>query len=296
MQRKTQNRYIKNTIEFKRKKMHPLKSRSTRSFFFALSFLIFLFLLSLLHSFPSITYAQEPSSSSSFTPSLAGTAPVPLEGDEGVVFVSQSVDITVSRAIDGQYWADVQAAVRLHNTSVLTPADLKFGWPGWGGDNLRFDLIELSDFKPIKDGEILTTTIESRPTSWDGEEKESRWVVSQITMEPDKRQRIYFDWRQPLGKETLLTYSFALQPAKTWEGLVGSARITLKFPEFTNPESIISASPVNYTFTGDKIEWQMIDQERLSTQGSLLLRPTFGRKSKMLVRSVQLTPFRRIYG
>ncbi len=260
MQRKIQNRYIKNTIEFKSEKIDTLESRSTRPFFFALSFLTFLFLLFLLHSFPSITYAQEPSLSTP-APSLAGTAPVPLEGDEDVVFVSQSVDITVSRAIDGQYWADVQAAVRLHNTSALTPADLKFGWPGWGGDNLRFDLIELADFKPIKDGEPLTTTIESRPTSWDGEEKESRWVVSQITMEPDKRQRIYFDWRQPIGKESLLTYSFALQPAKTWEGLVGSARITLKFSEFTNPESLISVSPVNYTFTGDKIEWLMIDQE-----------------------------------
>lgn len=226
--------------------------------FFALSFLTLFSLLFLLHSFPFTTYAQEESLSSS---SIAGTAPVPLEGDEHVVFVSQSVDATLSRRADGHYWVDAQGAVRLHNTSPLTQANLKFGWPGWAGENLRFDLIELSEFKPIKDGQTLTTTIESRPTRWGVEEKESRWVISEITIEPDKRQRIYFDWRQTLGKDTLLTYSFALRPAQLWQGRVGSTRITLDFGQFTTPESIVSANPLNYTFTGDKIEWIIVDDE-----------------------------------
>ena len=222
---------------------------------FGISFFALLFLLFSLSPFPSTTYAQEEESL------VAGTAPVPLEGDEDVVFVSQSVDATVSRSPDGQYWVDAQGAVRLHNTNPLTPTYLKFGWPGWPGDNLRFDLIELADFKPVKDGKPLTTTIESRPTTWAAEEKESRWVISEITIEPDKRDRIYFDWRQPLANESLLTYSFALKPAQAWSGSVGSTRITLNFPQFTSPESIVAATPLNYTFTGDKIEWLIIDQE-----------------------------------
>ena len=204
---------------------------------------------------------------------MVGTSPAPLSGDRNVVFISQAVDATLSRAADGLYWVDAQGAVRLHNTDHFNVANVKLGWPGWPGDNLRFDLNQLSDFAPIKDGVPIETYIEPQLTNWGGEEKESNWLVSQITIQPDKRERIYFRWRQPLGSDILLTYSFGLQPAGAWQGDVGSTRITLNLPNFTSQERIVQAQPANYTFTGDKIEWILVDQDPTINPSVTLIAP-----------------------
>ncbi|MGH2543815.1 MAG: hypothetical protein ACRDIB_13510, partial [Ardenticatenaceae bacterium] len=192
---------------------------------------------------------------------VAGAAPAPVAGTDAIVFVSQAVEARLYRADDGSYRADATGAVRLHNTDRFDVATITLGWPGWPGGELRFDPAKLTGFSATKGGQPLPTQVQSRPTSWGGEARESEWLVAQTTIDRDARERILFAWSQPLGQGPLLTYSFGLIPASAWSGPVGSARVTLELPQVASQEIIVAAEPADYTFLGERIEWILVELE-----------------------------------
>ena len=61
-------------------------------------------------------------------------------------FVSQAVDATLTRAADGSYTVSNEAAIRLNNTNRFGGTSVTFGFPGWGGGDLRFNPAELPGF------------------------------------------------------------------------------------------------------------------------------------------------------
>lgn len=230
--------------------------------------LLWLFLIILALSAPPETSAQEPNL-------VVGSSPAPLNGAQEVVFISQAVDASLYRTEDGLYWVRGAGIVRLHNTNEFNRANLKFGWPGWLGGNLRFNRTELLDFSPTKGGQPLPIREETITTTWFGQQRDVSWVVTQTSIEPDTRERIFFNWSQPIGSDILLTYSFGLLPAGSWLGTVGSTRITLKLPNFANEEMIVQATPNNYTFTGHQFEWILVDQEPTVNPSVTFIAPHF---------------------
>src|SRR5688500_5241122 len=60
---------------------------------------------------------------------LAGVAPAPVSGADGVEFVSQAVDAVLSQNADGSYAVSNEAAIRLYNTN-RSAASVTFGFPG----------------------------------------------------------------------------------------------------------------------------------------------------------------------
>lgn len=202
-----------------------------------------------------------------------GTAPAPLSGAGTVEFVSQSVDAALNRTEDGLYWADVEGSVRLNNTDRFRYATVTLGWPGWPGGDLRFDPNDLPGFAPTRGGARLGSELRTYPTTWAGETRDSNWLVTQTSIAPNTRDRLTVAWRQPLGPGPLLTYSFGLLPAGSWAGVVGSARVTLNLPTFASEEIILHAEPMSYTFTGNKIEWFVVEEEPVTNPTVTLIAP-----------------------
>ncbi|HEX8682446.1 MAG TPA: hypothetical protein VF707_09040 [Ardenticatenaceae bacterium] len=215
-------------------------------------FLLLFFLALLLRPLPG--RAQEETL-------ITGVSPAPIAGADSVTFVSQSVDATLRRTGDGTYVVNAAGAVRLNNTDRFNDATVTLGWPGWPGGNLEFAANQLSGFAPRQGDALLGARTESRPITWRGEQREVLWLVTDVSIPRDTRERILFDWTQPLGEGPLLTYTFGLLPAGAWTGPVGSARVTLILPEFATSEMIVSAEPGDYTFLGDTIEWLWVDEE-----------------------------------
>jgi hypothetical protein len=224
------------------------QSKTALSFFLLLLFLLL----------PSRTEAQEPQI-------LGGVAPAPISGAGDVQFVSQAVDATLTRAADGSYSVSNEAAIRLNNTNRFGAASVTFGFPGWGGGDIRFNPAELPGFAPYTDNGALGSQMQVLPTTFFGASQESTWQVTSVNIPSDTRIRLYTDWQQSLGSGPLLTYAFGLVPASAWAGNMGSARITLQLPFVISEEAIISAAPTDgedtYTFQGDAIEWLLVDTE-----------------------------------
>ncbi len=192
---------------------------------------------------------------------LVGVSPAPVAGSDAVRFISQAVDARLYRAEDGSYRVAAEGAVRLHNTDRFNVAAITLGWPGWGGGDTRFDPAALPPFAPRQGEQPLATRLETRPTSFDGQTRDTVWLVAEASIAPDSRERFLFEWNQPIGEGPLLTYSFGLLPASAWAGPVGSARVTLQLPGVVSEEVIIRAEPDSYTFTGDSIEWIWVEEE-----------------------------------
>ena len=165
-------------------------------------FFLLLFLLALLLG-PSPSRAQEETL-------ITGVSPAPIAGADNVTFVSQSVDATLRRDADGTYVVNAEGAVRLNNTDRFNDAIVTLGWPGWPGGNLQFAANQLPGFAPRQADALLGARTESRPITWRGEQREVPWLVADLSIPRDTRERILFDWTQPLGEGPLLTYAFGL--------------------------------------------------------------------------------------
>lgn len=217
---------------------------------------LFLLLLFVLLAQPHTGRAQGPEGEL-----LTGTAPAPLSGAGSVVFISQAVDATLQRGEDGQYRVAAESVIRLHNSNRRGGTTVTLGWPGWAGDNLRFDAAQLPAFSLRNNQGRLNSYTQEVTTSWQGSERQSNWLVTQTFIGADARERLFVDWQQPLGAGPLLTYSFGALPSGAWPGAVGSLRVTLALPDYASSEIIVSAVPTDYTFSGTELEWLLVEQE-----------------------------------
>lgn len=191
----------------------------------------------------------------------AGTAPAPLANTGTIVMVSQTVDASIFTTDDGATVADVSASTRLHNTSKTQTVDATFGWPSWAGGTTIFTPDGLSNFTLTRAGQPLEMSQRDVDTTWNGETRTVTWWQTQQSLGRDERVSFQSSWDQSLGTGPLVTFRFGLLPAGNWPSTIGSTRVTVDLPSFTQAEQIVTARPAEFDFDGERVEWVLTEFE-----------------------------------
>lgn len=249
------------------------------SFSFLLRFVIILVALTLPLA---TTRAQE-------TPA-AGTAPAPLANTGTVVMVSQTVDASIVTTDAGVTVADVSASTRLHNTSKTQAVEATLGWPSWAGGNTLFTPDGLSNFTLTRAGEPLQLSQDEFNTTWNGETRTVPWWQTAQPIGRDERVSFQSSWVQSLGNGPLVTFRFGLLPAGNWSSTVGSTRVTIDLPSFTQAEQIVTAQPAKYDFDGERVEWVLTEFEPVQNIQLTLIAPPLWNELQGLRDRVANTP------
>ncbi|MBI4788489.1 MAG: hypothetical protein HY782_15770 [Chloroflexi bacterium] len=83
-----------------------------------------------------------------------------------------------------------------------------------------------------------------------------------------------FDFVQDLGESALPRFSYGMLTATAWKGSVGSARLTLRFPDTTTLDQIVAYDPPNTTFDGQELTWRFTGREPVANPTLTFMRPS----------------------
>ncbi len=225
-------------------------------------------------AFASILYAAAPARAQSPAPVIIPIALVPAQHDAPLELVALTLDADISES-GGHTLISGFSTFKVHNTDRLNDLQVPVGFPGWAGDPYAFDPARLSSFVVSVDGQKVKTLNPSRAElKIGGTVRTIDWYTFTLSIAGDEKKTVRFDFDQDLGDGALPRFVYGLVPSAEWKGSIGSARLTLRFPEMTTLDQIVSADPPNPEFDGTGVTWRFTNHEPLVNPSLTIVRPS----------------------
>lgn len=178
----------------------------------------------------------------------------PVEADSPIELVALTYDADI-REFNGHTILTGTVTFKLHNTERLIDLQTPIGFPSWAGDPYSFDPARLDVFLGNLDGKKVTLTPSRADLKLGNTLRNVDWYTFTLPIAGDEKRTVEFDFQQDLGESTTPRITFGLVPANNWKGNIGSARLSIKFPEQTTLEQIIAYDPPNPAFDGTSLTW-----------------------------------------
>lgn len=214
----------------------------------------------------------------------------PLQRDTPLELVALTLDAEISES-GGHTLVSGNSTFKIHNTDRLDDLQVPVGFPSWAGDPYTFDPAQLASFTVSVDGQKIKTLNPARADLKIGDVVRTvDWYTFTLSIAGDEKKTVRFDFEQDLGDGALPRFAYGLVPAANWKGSIGSARLTLQFPEMTTLGQIVTADPVNPAFDGTSVTWLFLNHEPPANPALTFLRPSAWDDLNANRRAVQQNP------
>jgi tetratricopeptide (TPR) repeat protein len=197
----------------------------------------------------------------------------PVQRNGPVALVALTLDANISES-NGHTIIAGNSTFKLHNTDVMNDLQLPVGFPAWAGDPYVFDPTRLDSF---------SVSIDGRKTSLNPSRAELRignavrtvdWYTFTLPIGANEKRTVRYDFQQDLGDAPLARFVYGIIPAVGFKGSIGSARLTLRFPDQTSLEQIVGHDPANASFDGQTLNWLVLNHEPPTNPNLTILRPS----------------------
>ncbi len=240
--------------------------------------------LVLLCAIASPVYAQAPA------PIVVPVALAPLQRDTPIELTALTLDADIL-TVQGRTIISGTSTFKLHNTDRLNDWQGAVGFPAWAGDPYAFDPARLDAFTVSVDGVKVKTLTPARADLKIGASTRAvEWYTFTLTLEGDEKKIVRYDFRQDLGDDALVRFTYGLLPAANWKGNIGSARLTLNLPDSTTLEQIIAYDPPDPEFDGKSLTWRHISKLPTANPTLTFLSPPIWNEWLAKRREVQTNP------
>ncbi len=224
------------------------------------------------------------------TPIFVPIALAPTQSNTPVELVALTLDAEITENA-GRTLISGNTTFKLHNTDRLNDLQVSAGFPAWAGDPYTFDPARLGSFIVSIDGTRVRTLTPARADLKIGTIVRSvDWYTFTLPLGGDEKKTVRYDFVQDLGDALMPRFVFGMFPAVNWKGAIGSARITLKFPNTTTLEQIIAYDPPNPDFDGQSLTWRFTTKEPPANPALTFLRPSVWDDLNAKRRAAQQNP------
>lgn len=230
-----------------------------------------------------------PAHADSPAPIFIPVALAPVQRDTPVELVALTLDADISES-GGHTLLSGNSTFKLHNTDRLNDFQVNVGFPAWAGDPFAFDPTRLDAFSVSVDGKKVTLNLSRADFKVGSAVRTVDWYTFTLPIAGDEKKTVRLDFQQDLGEGALPRFTYGLTPAASWKGSIGSARLTLRFPETTTLEQIIAYDPPNPDFDGQSLTWRFTSREPPYNPSLTILRPSLWDNLLARRRTVQQNP------
>ncbi len=214
----------------------------------------------------------------------------PTQRDTPIELVALTLDADISES-NGHTFVNGESSFKLHNTDPLNDLQVSVGFPAWAGDPYTFDPARLGTFAVNVDGvKVKTLTPARADLKIGGTLRAVDWYTFTLTIAGDEKKTVSYNFQQDLGDSAMPQFNYGLLPATDWKGSIGSARLTLRFPEATTLEQIVAYDPPNPDFDGTSLTWHFTTKEPTANPSLTLLRPSTWNDLNAKRRAAQQNP------
>ncbi len=213
----------------------------------------------------------------------------PLSRETPVELVALALDGEI-REINGRTLITGTTTFKLHNTDRLNDLQVPVGFPAWAGDPYTFDPARLDTFVVTVDNKKMALTPAQAELKIGREVRSVGWYTFTLPLAGDEKRTVRVDFQQDLGDDALPRFTYGLVTGGGWKGAIGSARITLKFPETTTQDQIIAYDPPDPTFDSSSITWLFQKYEPPANPYLQFIRPSLWSDLNARRRAAQQNP------
>ncbi len=197
----------------------------------------------------------------------------PIQPDSPIELVALTYDAAILE-INGRTIITGTSTFKVHNTERLTDLQSPLGFPTWAGDPYGFDPARMDVFIGNVEGKKVTLTPSRADLKIGNMVRNVDWYTFTLPIAGDEKRTIEYDFQQDLGDSTTPRITYGLAPANNWKGNIGSARLTIKFPETTTLEQIIAYDPPNPTFDGTSLTWLFQNYQAAAQPYVTIIKPS----------------------
>ena len=207
------------------------------------------------------------------TPVVVPIALAPVQRTSPIELVALTLDADISES-NGHTLLSGNSTFKLHNTDKMNDQQVPVGFPSWGGDPYAFDPARLSPFSVTVDGRNVKLNPSQAELRIGSAVRTVQWYTFTLSIGADEKKTVRYEFQQDLGDSPMPRFVYGLAPAVGWKGSIGSARLTLHFPEMTTPEQIVAYNPADATFDGTSLTWTFTTREPPANPSVTILRPS----------------------
>ncbi len=230
------------------------------------------------------------------SPARADTQPIfipvalaPVARDTPLELVALTVAADI-RVVNARTIISATTTFKLHNTDRLTDLQVPLGFPTWASDPYAFDPARLESFNVTLDGKKIKLEPTRAELRIGREVRSVDWYTFTLPIEGDQKRTVRVDWEQDLGEDAFPRFTYGLVTGSGWKGAIGSARITIHFPELTTPDQIIAYDPPDPTFDGTTLTWLLQTYEPPANPYLTFIQPALWDDWLARRRAAQQTP------
>ncbi|MBI3537849.1 MAG: hypothetical protein HY070_09860, partial [Chloroflexi bacterium] len=213
----------------------------------------------------------------------------PVSRETPIELVALTVDAEI-RDVNGHTFISGNSTFKLHNTDRLTDLQIPIGFPAWASDPYAFDPARLESFVVTLDNKKINLTLTQAELKIGKEIRAVNWYTFTLSIAGDEKRTVRVDFEQDLGDAALPRFTYGLVTGTGWKGAIGSARLTLLFPETTTQEQIIAYDPPDPNFDGTRITWLFQNYEPPANPFLQIIRPTIWSDLVARRRAAQQNP------
>lgn len=221
---------------------------------------------------------------------LVPVALAPVQRDTPVELTALTLDAEIEES-NGRTIISGNSTFKLHNTDRANDLQIAVGFPTWAGDVYTFDPARFGVFNVSIDGTRVRTLNPARADLKIGNTiRAVDWYTFTVSIAADEKSTVRYDFVQDLGDSVMPRMIYGMLPAVNWKGAIGSARLTLSFPNNTTLEQIIAYDPPNPEFDGKSITWRFTTKEPPTNPALTFLRQSVWDDLNAKRRTAQQNP------
>jgi len=214
----------------------------------------------------------------------------PIARDTQIALVALTLDAEIEESA-GRTIVSGNSTFKLHNTDRANDAQVAVGIPTWAGDVYAFDPARFSTFNVSVDGTRVRTLNPARADLRIGNIiRAVDWYTFTLSLTGDEKSTVRFDFQQDLGDGMMPRFVYGMLPAANWKGNIGSARLTLRFPNATTLEQIVAYDPPDPEFDGQSLTWRITTKLPTTNPSLTILRPSVWDDLNVKRRATQQNP------
>lgn len=223
-------------------------------------------------------------------PIFVPVALTPLQPNTSIEIIALTLDADIGES-NGHTLISGYTTFKLHNTDLLSDTVAAVGLPTWAGDPFAFDPDRLGNLAVSVNGTKVKALNPARADLKIGSViRTVDWYTFTVPFDADEKKTVRYDFTQDLGDSMMPRFAYGLLPATDWKGSIGSARLTLNFPQPTTLEQIIAYDPPDPDFDGQAITWRFTNKEPLANPTLTFLRPSVWDDLNAKRRAAQQNP------
>ena len=216
-----------------------------------------------------------------FVPPLAAQTPAqnilvtlaPLDRKSVVELSALTVDADLTEA-DGHTVASGTLTWKVHNTDAANPVTLVVGFPAQASASATFDPTKFSAFRVYADSKPVAFATGTADIVYGTAARDVNWYTFELTLKPDEKKEITAEFIQDLGTDLFPRFTYGMLVGNRWKNAVGSARVSVNFPNETNGEQFIALDPGVPAFDGKTMTWLWQNLNPEADPGVTLIRPS----------------------